>query len=73
MSGARSDSTVAASPATGADTAARDRQAHGRVRPLSSAELISAGVRPELLTFMALRRTADGGLAQSGERYSLPR
>lgn len=34
-----------------------------RVAPLTSAELINAGVRPELLASLALRRVARGGVA----------
>lgn len=45
------------------------RQGLGHVEPLTSAELIRAGVRPQLLALLALRRAAGGGVAKSGDRY----
>ncbi|MGH3710572.1 MAG: hypothetical protein ACRDRQ_21250 [Pseudonocardiaceae bacterium] len=40
-----------------------------RVEPLTSAELIRAGVRPQLLVLLALRRASGGGVATSGGHY----
>ena len=37
--------------------------------PLTSAELISAGVRPQLLASLALRRASGAGVAKSGDHY----
>ncbi|MGH3767271.1 MAG: hypothetical protein ACRDS0_04540 [Pseudonocardiaceae bacterium] len=37
--------------------------------PLSSAELIKAGVRPELLASLALRRASTGRVAKLGGHY----
>lgn len=37
--------------------------------PLTTAELISDGVRPELLASLALRRACGGGVAKSGGHY----
>jgi hypothetical protein len=40
-----------------------------RAAPLTSAELISDGVRPELLAALALRRTAGGGIDKWDDHY----
>ena len=54
-----------------ADAAGDNRSTEGRrVAPLTSAELISNGVRPELLASLALRRVASGRVAKWGDHYS---
>jgi hypothetical protein len=45
------------------------RRKLSRTRPLSTAELIDAGVRPEFLMSLALRRAAGGGVTKSGNHY----
>ena len=40
-----------------------------RVEPLTSTELIRAGVSQRLLTSLALRRAAGGGVAKFGDHY----
>lgn len=47
---------------------AHHRDANGG-ESLTCAELISAGVRTELLVSMALRRATDGGVAKSGDHH----
>lgn len=41
----------------------------GGVEPLTSAELIRAGVSPQLLASLALRRAYGGGITKSGDHY----
>lgn len=56
-------------PGGGTLPAAGYRRGPRRAEPLTSAELISAGVRPQLLVALALRRAAGGRVAKSGDYY----